>query len=309
MKLSLISNYKQLSPGKKSWKKTYVSERAWDEMGIDVDSVVFFHIRKYLESPDLTREKQTMIAASFLSDFEKSVGLLVKAIALYSTEQFRRIIGFLESKKIKFYPVASNSIPPLKTNLVKEREMKSLEIRRNIEQLGRNILVPGVRTEALKLIKKYTLNLRDEVRDRVVRDFPTSLKQCKEADKWCGRKYDVTISEDVDLFLFGSDETTIIKPFLIGKKGPLYFDNKNWKCFESRGINSHKDFIEVAFLMGTDYNYGIKGMGVVRSTNAISKYGCVTNFINKKYELHDPNSIKTLDNYRKFMMYISDDTI
>lgn len=303
----LSSNYKQLSNHNRSWKKVYLEERPWCKMAMDVDSIVFFHIRKYLESPSLTKEKWTMIAASFLYNFDRSVQLMVTAMSKYSIEQFRKTIEFFHYHGLDVQPVFSISSPVLKSNTLRERDNLSIEIKLEIEKMVKDITVPGVRDKVLVLIKKYALYLRDNVRDVVTDNFPSKwLRGVIEADKWCSKNFGVIITEDVDVFLFGNADTIMVRPFLMAGKGPRHFDFRDCRTyFEEKGISSHKEFIQIAFLIGTDYNYGIKGMGPKRSIEAITKYGSVKNYITKKFDLDDESSIRLLDSYRRFSNYIS----
>ena len=66
-----LSNYKQLSKNNDAWKKVYISEKPWKEMAIDIDSIVFFHMRKYLDIPYPTRKDEKLVSAAFVHDAEQ----------------------------------------------------------------------------------------------------------------------------------------------------------------------------------------------------------------------------------------------
>jgi 5'-3' exonuclease len=58
-------------------------------------------------------------------------------------------------------------------------------------------------------------------------------------------------------------------------------------------------------MMGTDYNYGIKGMGKKRSVEAINKYGSVAKFVAVKYDITDEGVEKLMKEYKRFITYVT----
>jgi 5'-3' exonuclease len=64
---------------------------------------------------------------------------------------------------------------------------------------------------------------------------------------------------------------------------------------------THEFFFETAFLMGTDYNRGVKGMGPKKAIAAISKYGNVRRYIADKYDITDPVAEKMLKRYNRLI--------
>ncbi|KAG0201751.1 hypothetical protein BGX28_005526 [Mortierella sp. GBA30] len=112
------------------------------------------------------------------------------------------------------------------------------------------------------------------------------------------------MSEDVDIFLFGTKRTIIVKPFLLDTI-PTHFDFVDCKSYYTdKGIATHDDFIQVAFIVGTDYNHGIKGMGPKRAVEAIVKYGTVAKFVATKFDLTDDNAGLLMERYKRFIKYI-----
>jgi hypothetical protein len=295
------STYKQLSKGNEGWKKVYIAENPWNEMAVDVDSLVFFYIRKYVEIPYPTRKDERMVCASFIHDTTRSTRWIVEDMARYSINQLAYKLKYLKSIGLVLHPVYSTGYPRLKRELRDERLRTRSDIERTIREL--DPMEDGVTDAVLSSIKRYILHFRDEVRDIVVKQF--RLHRSTEADKWCGRNYRVTMSEDVDIFLFGNKRTIIVKPFL---GTPTHFDFIDCKSyFTDKGIATYDDFIQVAFMVGTDYNRGIKGMGVKRSVEAIAKYSTVAKYVTTKYDLTDDNVGAYMEVYKKFIKYITKD--
>lgn len=293
--------YKQLSKGNKGWKEAYVTEKPWKEMAIDIDSLVFFYMRKYVDIPYPSRKDERMVTAAFLHNTKQSTQWIVEDMARYSANQLISLLRYLKSIGLVLYPVYSTKYPKLKKKLRDER----LQIRSKMEETFHQIN-PLEMDTVMTLIKKYILHFRDEVRDIVVehKKLKEHLHQSKETDKWCGRNYRVTMSEDVDIFLFGNKHTIIVKPFLLDDVPTCFrfMDCKSY--FMDKGITDHDDFIQVAFMIGTDYNYGIKGMGPKRSVDAINKYGTVAKYVAAKYDLTDENVDVLMEKYRKFVKYV-----
>jgi hypothetical protein len=299
MKPSLtISTYKQLSKSNEGWKKTYIAEKPWKEMAVDVDSLVFFYMRKYIDIPYPSRKDERMVAAAFLHNIRQSTQWILDDMARYSIKQLTSLLNYLKSIGLVLHPVCSTGYPKLKCELRDERLRVRSEMERKFREMD-----PLELDAVLPLMNKYILHFRDEVRDVVVEHKALKhIRRCTEADKWCGKNHRVTISEDVDIFLFGSKKTIIVKPFL---DEPQYFHFVDCKSyFTSKGIANYDDFIQVAFMMGTDYNRGIKGMGEKRSVEAINKHDTVAKYVAVKYDITDENVERLMKRYKKFIEYI-----
>jgi hypothetical protein len=295
----ITSTYKQLSRGNEAWKKTYITEKPWREMAVDIDSLIFFYMRNYLDIPYTTHKDERMVADTFIRNTKKATQWVVDDMVRYCTKQLVLLLKYLKSIDIKLHPVFSDGYPKLKRELRAERTRERDKMERKFSQMDRD--------EVLSSIKKYILHFRDEVRDIVVehKRLKEHLSCCTEADKWCGKNYRVTMTEDVDIFLFGTKKTIIVKPFLMDEI-PKYFwfvDCKSY--FVDMGIATHDDFLQVAFMMGTDYNYGIKGMGKKRSVEAINKYGSVAKFVAVKYDITDEGVEKLMKEYKRFITYVT----
>ncbi len=299
VKTSLItSTYKHLSKENKGWKKAYIAEKPWEEMAVDVDSLVFFYMRKYVDIPYPSRKDERMVAAAFVRDIAQSTKWVVEDMARYSINQLALLLKYLKSIGLTLYPVCSTGYPKLKRELRDER----LQKRRDMERMFQR----DATTDTIAaLIKKYMLYFRDDVRDIVIENkrLKKYLNHSTEADKWCGKNHRVTMSEDVDIFLFGK-KTIIVKPFLVDDTPTHYrfIDCKSY--FVDKGIANHDEFIQVAFMMGTDYNRGIKGMGEKRSVEAISKYKTVAKYVAVKYDITDENVEVLMRKYKQFMEYV-----
>lgn len=292
----IISTYKQLSKTNKGWKKAYISEKPWEEMAVDVDSLIFFYMRKYVDIPYPSRKDERMVVAAFLRDTTQSTKWIVEDMARYSINQLVLLLEYLKSIGLILYPIYSTGYPKLKRELWDERLQKRNKMERSF----------STHTDVMSLLKKYILYFRDEVRDIVVKSKRLKhLNHSTEADKWCGKNHRVTMSEDVDIFLFGNKRTIIVKPFLVDEV-PTHFrfiDCKSY--FVDKGIGNYDEFIQVAFMMGTDYNRGIKGMGEKRSVEAISKYKTVAKYVAVKYDITDENVESLARTYERFLKYIN----
>lgn len=291
-----MSTYKQLSRHNKGWKMTYISEKPWDEMAVDVDSLIFFYMRKYIDIPYPSRKDERMVLAGFISNTKQSTKWMVEDIAKYCIKQLASLLKYLHSIGLTLHPVCSTGYPKLKRDLRDERLQTRDKLEKNFSKTD----------DVMSLIKKYILHFRDEVRDIVVehKKLRKNLRYSTEADKWCGRNYRVIMTEDVDVFLFGNKKTIIVKPFLLDDT-PTQFRFMDCKSyFTDKGIATYQDFIQVSFMMGTDYNYGIKGMGPKRAVEAINKYGTVAKYVTK-YDITDDEVEVLMKRYNKFMEYIS----
>ena len=299
-KHSLINyTYKQLSRYNKGWKHVFIAEKPWREIAVDVDSLVFFYMRNYTNIPYKSRKDKRMVVAAFLNNPKQSVQRVINDMTKYCTNQIGRLLTYLKSIAITLHPVCSTGYPKLKREIREER----LGMRNTMEREFAHMDISNLE-QVLSHMKKYILLFRDEVRDIVVAKF-TDIYHCTEADKWCGKNHRVIMSEDVDIFLFGTKKTIIVKPFVMNNI-PTRFRFLDCKSYYmDKGISDYNAFIQVAFMMGTDYNYGIKGMGEKRSVNAINKYNTVSRFVAVKYDITDENVDKLMTRYKKFMEYIS----
>lgn len=299
-KKSLTSyTYKQLSRNNMGWKTTYIVERPWEEMAVDVDSLVFFYMRRYISIPYRSRKDEVMVSAAFIRNVKQSTTWVVEDVAQYCIKQLILLLKYLRSLDLTLHPVCSIGYPKLKRDLRDERLLKRKEMETSFSRMGRD--------DVMESIGKYILGLRDDVRDLVVEheELKKHLHYSIEADKWCGRNHRVIMTEDVDVFLFGNKKTIIVKPFLL-VNAPTTFrfiDCKSY--FMNKGIATYDNFIQVSFMMGTDYNYGIKGMGPKKAVNAINKYGTVAKYVGVKYDIVDEQADVLMKRYKRFMDYVT----
>ncbi len=114
---------------------------------------------------------------------------------------------------------------------------------------------------------------------------------------------DITASQDFDSLLFGSP--FLIRNLAITGKRKLP-GKKKWveiqpekiilaDVLKNHGI-IHKQLVEIAILVGTDFNEGIKGIGPVNGLKLIKKYGSLDNIIATK-KINQDN----LENYEEVM--------
>ena len=109
----------------------------------------------------------------------------------------------------------------------------------------------------------------------------------EKGDAWC------VGSQDYDCILFGA--TRMIKNLTItGGKDNLELITLN-KVLDDLKI-SREQLVDVAILVGTDFNQGVKGIGAKKGLNLIIKYGDIFSVLEKEgYDLEvDPHILREL---------------
>lgn len=150
-------------------------------------------------------------------------------------------------------------------------------------------------------------NNRDHIRDRAVRYLLTRyldtngcrrMVGTRETDRYCGKRYKYIITEDVDVFLFGDSNTTIVHP--------LTYNMLRCKDYYMvHGISTHENFLDVAIAIGTDYNYGIKGIGIGTLHKIIVRdgYKNITEYLCATYDITSQSNRWYSDGYFKVLGY------
>src|SRR5689334_22498875 len=135
MKASLtISTYKQLSKKNIGWKETYVAEVPWKEMAVDVDSLVFFYMRNYLDIP-YPPHKERLIMSAFLLNTRQSTQWIIDDMAKYCVNHLLSLLKYLESIGLVLHPIYSIGYPKLKRELRDERLLVRNEMEREFQQM------------------------------------------------------------------------------------------------------------------------------------------------------------------------------
>jgi flap endonuclease-1 len=109
----------------------------------------------------------------------------------------------------------------------------------------------------------------------------------EKGDAWC------VGSQDYDCILFGA--TRMVKNLTItGGKANLELITLD-KVLDDLKIN-REQLVDVAILVGTDFNQGIKGIGAKKGLNLIKKYGDIFSVLEKEdYEIDvDPHILREL---------------
>jgi hypothetical protein len=161
--------------------------------------------------------------------------------------------------------VASTGIPPLKRPLYQERKERG-----------------------------DPYHHRDTLRDRTVQGFLQDPRRrekmvlVEEADQYCGRNFRYILTEDVDVFLFGDEETTLIHPL-------------DFRCLRCRdylsqlGIPTHPLFLQAALILGTDYNNGIRGCGPKTLVKALRRGETPGEYLERRHDLFHEKSLQYLE--------------
>lgn len=290
------STYKELSKDNDSWKEVDVENIRAHSITIDLDSLVFFYMRKYLERVFSVKKQRRMIRAAFVKNVEIATKQAIRELANFSLEEFRQMVKFVDDTMKLQGIYYSKTYPKLKLELRHERLERQKVLEKEIPKTEK-------KKKLQRYITQYLLGFRDNVRDIIVSKFSHKLlHEVEETDRVCPQHSKWVMTEDVDIFLFGNKHTVILKPFLIGNGIPeTFFRNSCKKYLANKGIQ-YCNFVDIAFLMGTDYNRGIKGMGVKRSVAAISKYGTVLEFLVAKYDITDAGEM--LEVYQRFVEYV-----
>ncbi|KAA0003461.1 MAG: flap endonuclease-1 [Thermoplasmata archaeon] len=116
---------------------------------------------------------------------------------------------------------------------------------------------------------------------------------------------DATSSQDFDCLLFGSP--VLIRNVAITGKRKLP-DKQQWIDVPPEKILlrdvlteneiTREQLVEMAILIGTDFNSGIKGVGPKKALNLIKKYGCIENAV----KAGEVESIANLDEIRNIFL-------
>lgn len=290
------STYKQLSKGNNSWKDVKIGKIKDKPVVIDLDSLVFFYMRKHLEQRFAIKRQRRTIRTAFVENIKLSTKQSIRELAHFCLKELRLMVTFVENKMDLMEILYSCEYPDPKLELYRERLEKRKVLKKKIPQTSQ-------KKKLDKYINQYILGLRDEVRDIVISKFSHKLlRKVEETDKVCPRISKYVITEDVDIFLFGKKNTTIIKPFLLNDAIPQYFICAKCKAYLAEKEIQYHNFLDIAFLMGTDYNRGIKGMGEKKSIATISKYGNITKFLLARCDITD--AMEMLEMYQNFVEYV-----
>jgi hypothetical protein len=147
---------------------------------------------------------------------------------------------------------------------------------------------------------KYKLYLerqnidRDILRDKVV-ELLDGIRVL-EADKYCGKNYRYILTEDVDIFLFGNSKTTLVSPI-------TYMTMRCRDYYRYHGMMSHSMFLDIAIIMGTDYNYGISRVGVKKARDIITTYDTVGDYLVATYDMNLPENVLYIKEHLKVLKY------
>ncbi|OKY77211.1 MAG: 5'-3' exonuclease FEN1 [Candidatus Methanohalarchaeum thermophilum] len=218
---------------------------------------------------------------------------------------FYRTINLIE-KGIKPIYVFDGEPPSLKKETIKERRKNREESRKE----WKKAIKEGKKEKAFKkatMSSKLTKEMVEESKDLLdhmgvpVVNAPSegeaqAAHMVKKGDAWS------VGSQDFDSLLFGSPY--LIKNLTITGKRKLPNKDEYIKInleeislkenLERLGI-SREDLIDIAILIGTDYNEGIKGIGPKKALNIIKKHEDIFSVVeNEEYEIEGLKEIREL---------------
>jgi 5'-3' exonuclease len=254
------SSYKELAR-KATPHDCLVSDNAIDEIVVDIRSRVFKYIRQRYVSRTLDHRVESLFRA--IKDLEQEI----KAIANDALVYIRKDVSLLKVKKVT-YVTGSSTKCPYKETIYSERESiaktKASCLQDSIKQFKRNMFDTESLMQCITALESY-----------IIADFERVASICNswtfcvrpteddmfESDKLCARSAKSAIlGEDLDcIALFGASAMLIKDVY---KKFFSYIMPKD--IMEVFNVNTQKDLVYKCIILGTDYNYGLKGMGPVR---------------------------------------------
>jgi hypothetical protein len=236
---------------KVSWNVCHTKKYPFSDICIDVDSLIFRYLIDYINN---INEKIPNYYGINLFDTSIMKNILINNLSEYSLDKLENLLCCIIRNKISYILVFGNGYINEKRELIYEYVAKKKVTKYNLSHHTYRI-----DNSFCDLLKKYILSLRDEVRDKVKNTIKYEYIEDIEPDIYCSQNYDVIMSEDYDLFLFGAK--TLIKKIDDEEIVYLHYD----ELLNKLNLDS-KQLIIACVLCGTDYNNGIKNIGPVRST-------------------------------------------
>lgn len=247
------SSYKELARKTKP-KECLTSDDSIEEIVVDVRSRVFKYVRLRYVSRTLDHKVESLFRAI------KNIDEEIKTIAKDALVYIRKDVSALNVKKV-IYVTGSSTKCLYKEALRLEREdvakTKASDFQESTKKYKRNMFDTESLAECIKALESY-----------IIADFEKVASVCNEwalptendmfeSDKLCARlARDAILGEDFDcVALFGAK--LLIKD--VYNKFFSYVTLTD--MMDVFNVDTQKNLAYKCLILGTDYNYGLKGMG------------------------------------------------
>jgi hypothetical protein len=232
--------YKELFRNVK-WNTCYASEKPWEEVYVDCDSLVFSHMLEYIRNE---LKVSYFLAGMNTYSTRIMVDYVIERISSYSFSRLGSIFSNLRELGIKYTVVFGNGYITEKSDKMNEyledgnKSFSELELMTGIHN-----------TNMRESLVRHILSSRDIIRNLAITMIKEEYITSDEPDIYCPQKCIATISHDYDLFLFGAKY--LIRG--INTDGSITFISID-SLLEKVGLDNHLQLIHVSVLSGTDYN-------------------------------------------------------
>lgn len=265
LKNRISTDYKKLAK-KSEVRECLISDNAISELVVDVRSRLFMYIRtRYLNRPLKQKIDGLFRAMKNLEEERRQV--FRDALAVAKME-----VSFMRVNRA-VYVFGSIAPCPYKMGLISEREGvtkdKLSKLLYLMHKFGSNMLDIQLLSGCIAALESYIISDLDGLCS-VYRGMEHLLvpgariankMDMFESDRMCARlgKMSAVLSEDLDcLALFGAN--MMVKEVHRG----FYLYTTLRDVMEAFGSTTRRELVDRCCILGTDYNFGIKGIGPVR---------------------------------------------
>jgi 5'-3' exonuclease len=263
-----------------TWGIYLQSEKPWQEVYIDCDSLIFEYIKEYCHKPLSVSQKITLHFQNIV-DTDLLLEKILKNVAWYCTKRLQQTTTSLREEGLKLHIVFGKGHIPEKQETVDKRSQHRTQAK---EKLCNNKSVTrfGAIMKTANIICSYLYSSRDAVRDIVRTRATKGSTVSTEPDRYCAitsrnSPSSCVYSYDLDVFLFGA--RCVIRE--TGNPGSrfrefLTIDSLLAQVGVDNPSNSAQQLIELAILCGTDYNPpGVKSIGPTRALRIVNTVGLI----------------------------------
>lgn len=210
-----------------NWMESYVDENPWDNLAIDLDSLVLFYMKNYLQK----NQDSPQIFIEFFISIENGKNLMIRNMIKECIFQLNYLLNFLTIKDIYWSIISTN-----KFNIYTEiKEILYNKIRKLKKDLTDENNMNILRT----YIFSYMLLFKDDIKNKLIsyidKGFFSNNYHIKvlifEDEDIYANTFKLIISENLELLFFKNIDITIIKPF-------FYNSNIPWEIYEYLNIDS-----------------------------------------------------------------------
>ncbi|GMM38306.1 ssDNA endodeoxyribonuclease [Saccharomycopsis crataegensis] len=265
-----------------------------------------------MKEPSVLPERSTKVESSTVTLENEDSGLTISNGSLngvtinnIETDKSKAIQGDHAKQKITHYDFEEDEEDEIISDLERE-ETAHNDFANNLRQQ----YVPtsaaaqsNFRYNEANLLQQHKRELRDsdEVTDQMI-DEVKDLLTCfgipyitapMEAEAQCSellklQLVDGIVTDDSDCFLFGGDR--IYRHMFTEKKFAEFYDIKD---IDAKTHLSRDKMIDLAYLLGSDYTEGLKGIGPVTAVKIVDEFGSLKNFKDWCIKCQESNADKS----------------